>query len=51
MFVSIWIEKEKNILKNKFIKFDFKGLVHQLQKNKRNTNEDDNENKKDDNIV
>ena len=43
--------KRKNILKNKFIKFYFKGLVHQLQKNKRNTIEDDNENKKDDNIV
>ena len=39
--------KRKNILKNKFIKFYFKGLVHQLKNNKRNTIEDDNENKKD----
>ena len=40
--------KRKNILKNKFIKFYFKGLVHQLQNNKRNSIKDDSENKKDD---
>lgn len=42
-------KKRSNILKNKFIIFYFKGLVHQIQNNKKNNNNDENE-KKENNI-
>ena len=41
-------KKRKNLLKNKFIKFYFKGLVHQLQNNKQNFNKNFTEINKDD---